>query len=60
MSSRPRAAEARGAKVWRLEPPLVRGIGLLTRPGRPSPEARAFVALATAGAESGQPKRPVM
>jgi LysR family transcriptional regulator, carnitine catabolism transcriptional activator len=43
------AARAQGASVASLRPRLVRSIGMLRRRGRPSPAARAFLALATAG-----------
>jgi len=47
-------ATRQGAKIVRPNPPLRRSIGLVHR-RRPSPAARAFVALS-----QGQPKRPVM
>ena len=47
-SAQAEAARAQGAAVARLDPPLIRGIGLLQRRGRPSPAARAFLSMATA------------
>jgi DNA-binding transcriptional LysR family regulator len=57
-----RAAVAQGASVARPDPPLVRRIGLLLRPGPASPAARAFLAeaLEPSAGEAVQPKRPVM
>jgi DNA-binding transcriptional LysR family regulator len=43
------AARAQGAIVFRPDPRLTRGIGLIRRTGPSSPAARAFVALATGG-----------
>jgi len=41
------AARSGGATVLSLDPPLVRHIGLVHRPGRPSPAARVFLELAS-------------
>jgi DNA-binding transcriptional LysR family regulator len=54
------SARAQGARIVRLEPPLVRHIGLLHRPGPMSPAARGFCALAQTPRSPDQPKRPVM
>jgi LysR family carnitine catabolism transcriptional activator len=50
-----RATEA-GAVVSRLDPPVVRSIGLVHRHGPLSPAAAAFVAIATASGANQQPE----
>jgi DNA-binding transcriptional LysR family regulator len=55
-----RQAARRGAVVLPLDPPIVRQIGLIHRPGPLAPAARAFLALALAAKSEGtrQQTRP--